>query len=208
MFSIILLFLMGCAKSNVAVSASKEVVMPEEERASAEIEPPAYESIVIPKTSYKTSKWIDFEVSMDLMWYTIVGLHLPEYPDVTFWCTAGNVAAEDSAGKSEMILGMPILNVYLADLTGDNLPEFCATVKIGSGVIDTRVVVYDYVAKKSYNLEDRFYYDYSLFLENGNLMVSQSKYPLLENEVIATGQLAILDGELTPIGIDRTTPEQ
>ena len=208
MFSIILLFLMGCAKSNVAVSASKEVVMPEEERTSAETEPPAYEPFVIPNTSFKPSKWIDFEVNRDLMWHTVVGLQLPEYQDVTFWCTAGSIVAEYSEEKEEMILGMPILNVYLADLTGDDLPEFCATVKIGSGVIDTRVVVYDYAAKKSFDLEDRFYYDYSLFLENGNLMVSQSKYPLLENEVIATGQLAILNGELMPIGIDRTMPEQ
>jgi hypothetical protein len=71
---------------------------------------------------------------------------------------------------------MPVWNVYLADLTNDGKPEFCATVSYGSGIVDTRIVVYDYVMSKSYELADRMSYDYTLSMQGGQLMATQTKY--------------------------------
>jgi len=103
--------------------------------------------------------------------------------------------------------GMPVWSVYLADLNGDGLPELCATVSMGSGIVDTRVVVYDYASNKLYELSDRTYYDYSFFIENGRLAVTQYEYT--DGAVRSVGELAIIDDELVVIGIDRTitTPE-
>ena len=98
------------------------------------------------------------------------------------------------------------LERYLADLTGDGLPELCAAVSIGSGIVDERIIVCDYAASKTYELQDRSYYDYLLYLDSGRLMAKQSSNADTERETLATGQLAILDGELTAIGIDRTIP--
>ena len=55
-----------------------------------------------------------------------------------------NVKAIDSNGERNIISGMPVWNVFLADLTGDGLPEFCATVSIGSGIVDERIIAYDW----------------------------------------------------------------
>jgi len=131
-------------------------------------------------------------------------LELPEYPDTTFQWTPYEIKAIDSNGEKILLYGMPVWNVYLADLTGDGMPEFCATVSIGSGIIDTHVTVYDYAAGKQYDLSDRMLYDYALSMDGEQLIVSQSEY---NGAILATGNLAIVNGELTAIGIDQRRPE-
>ncbi len=108
------------------------------------------------------------------------------------------MSAVTADGEKPLIDGMPVWNVYLAALTGDRLPELCATVSFGSGIVDTRVIVCDYAdGGRLYELSDRMRYDYALSLENGRLTVTQSAY---NGEKLAAGDLAIINGVLVSPG--------
>ncbi|MFZ7102384.1 MAG: M56 family metallopeptidase [Peptococcaceae bacterium] len=157
-------------------------------------------------SSYEPRKWFDYYFAGQMPWGRSLELELPEYPDTTFRWTPEKVTAIDADGEKELFPGMPVWNVYLADLTGDGLPEFCATVSLGSGIIDERIIVCDYALGNIYDLNDRMYYDYALYLDSGRLMVKQTKYPDPQSDTLATGELAIVDGELTATDIDRTKP--
>ncbi len=149
---------------------------------------------------YEVSKWLDYFHDEKMPWEGSLELRLPQYPDTVFRWTPYEVKAIDSDGEKVLFSGMPVWNVYLADLNGDGLPEFCATVSFGSGIVDNRVIVYDYAAGKAYELADRMQYDYVLSLQDGRLIVTQSEY---NGPEIASGELALADGELTAKGIDR-----
>lgn len=151
---------------------------------------------------YQPQVWLDYYLSKEFpSGDTTAGRTFPEFPGVEFIWTPGKLVAKDSKGERELLFGMPIWNIYMADLTGDGLPEFCATVSFGSGVIDNHIVVYDYAADQTYTLSDRMYYDYALFLDHTRLAVMQTKYPNPKGDVLATGELAIVNGELVAIGI-------
>ncbi|WHH59310.1 hypothetical protein [Petroclostridium sp. X23] len=157
--------------------------------------------------SYEPRKWFNYYFHEQMPWARSLELELPEYPDTVFQWTPYEVKAIDADGEKTLFSGMPVWNVYLADITGDGLPELCATVSFGSGIIDERITVFDYATGNTYDLNDRMYYDYALYLDNGRLMVKQTKYPDPQSDTLATGELAIVGGELTAIGIDRTRPE-
>lgn len=55
---------------------------------------------------------------------------------------------------TQLYTGMPIWNTYFCDLTGDGFPDLCSTLTFGSGIIDSRIIVYDYANGASYTLED------------------------------------------------------
>jgi len=152
-------------------------------------------------SSYEPREWFDYYFDEQMPWGKSMELELPEYPDTVFQWTPYEVKAVDSDGEKTLFSGMPVWNVYLADLTGDGLPELCATVSIGSGIIDERIIVCDYATGNTYDLSDRMYYDYALYLDNGRLMVKQTKYPNPQGDTLATGQLAVVGGELTAIGL-------
>lgn len=156
---------------------------------------------------YEPRKWFDYYFDEQMPWGRSLELRLPEYPGTVFQWTPDEVKAADADGEKTLFNGMPVWNVYLADLTGDGLPELCATVSLGSGIIDERIIVFDYATGNGYELNDRMYYDYALYLDNGRLMVKQTRYPDLQRDPLATGELAIVGGELTAFGIDRTRPE-
>ena len=156
---------------------------------------------------YEPRKWLDYYFDEQMPWDGNLELELPEYPDTVFQWTPYEVRTVDSGGEKTLFSGMPVWNVYLADLTGDGLPEFCATVSLGSGIIDERIIVCDYATGNIYDLNDRMYYDYALYLDDGRLMVKQTKYPDPQSDALATGELAIVGGELTAKGIDRTIPD-
>ncbi len=147
---------------------------------------------VIPK--YETQKWLDYFTDDALPWEVSKELTLPEFPGVTFIWTSEKV----TAGDKELIWGMPVWNVYLADLTNDGKPEFCATISFGSGIIDTRIIVYDYVSDKAYQLADRMYYDYYLSMQDGRLMVTQTDY--MDRKPLASAELQLMNGEIFRFG--------
>lgn len=146
----------------------------------------------IPK--YEARNWIDYFGKAEMPWSESKELTLTEFPGVTFTWTSEKV----TAGEKELFRGMPVWNVYLADLTNDGKPEFCATVSVGSGIIDNRVIVVDYVTGKAYQLSDRMHYDYFLSLDNGKLMVTQTNY--LDGKPLVTAELRLVNGEIFRFG--------
>ena len=161
----------------------------------------------LPVSVYEPRKWLDYYLDEQMPWTSTDDLMLDEFPGVMFSWTSEKVTAANDNGIKDLFLGMPVWNVYLADLNGDGLPEFCATVSVGSGVVDDHIIVCDYANDKLYELSDRMYFDYSLSLENGRLVVKQTRYPSPQSAVLATGELGIVDGELIVVGIDRTRPD-
>ena len=146
----------------------------------------------IPKCETRT--WLDYFGTDEMPRNESKELTLTEFPGVTFKWTAEKV----TAGKKELFRGMPVWNVYLTDLTNDGKPEFCSTVSLGSGIIDNRVIVFDYVTDKEYQLSDRMYYDYFLKLDNGKLMVTQTDY--LDGKPLVTAELQLVNGEIFRFG--------
>ncbi|MDR1629504.1 MAG: hypothetical protein LBS36_04745 [Oscillospiraceae bacterium] len=138
-------------------------------------------------------------------WDSVIDLDIPEFEGIKFKWTFEKI----TANGEDILFGMPVWSVYLADLNGDNLPEICASTSFGSGIVDNRIIVYDYFNKKSYELSDRMVYDYSLSLENGKLVVKQTAYnePPGTGKDRGTGSLAIINDELATVGIDRIKPE-
>lgn len=118
-------------------------------------------------------------------------VELSELPDITFTYQAGNVLISDDKGVVKEFGGMAEIcaNGYFYDLTGDKVPELCMTMQIGSGMIDTRIVVYDCVKGKTYQLADRCHFDYSLHIINGELVVNKSLY--MTEQIVEQGGLAI-----------------
>ena len=122
-------------------------------------------------------------------------INLPIYPDVTFSYNQAQIIASKPFDTSELtdhtilITGMPIWNAYFADLTGDDYPEICATYTFGSGIIDSRIIIYDYAKGSSYELSDRGYFDFTLRLNeaDGYLYVDKTKYNT--DELVETGRL-------------------
>lgn len=162
----------------------------------------------IPPTTYEPQKWVDFFRDGELPWTSTYDLTLDEFPGVMFNWTSGKVTATEHNGIKDLFTGMPVWNVYLADLSSDGLPELCATVSFGSGIVDTRVIIYDYANDRLYDLSDRGYYDCFLSIKDSQLVVTQAGFSNnSDNDIQAIGSMAIIDGELVTFGIDRTLPE-
>ncbi len=127
---------------------------------------------------------------------------VPAFPGVTFRWKDENwgdsILAEEN-GKTRMLFsGMPVWNVFFADVTGDGKPELCASVYFGSGIVDEHIVVYDYVNKQSYVLWDRGTFDYHLSLDDGALQVIKRIFntSILPTDNGAFGELVMEDGLL------------
>ena len=139
-------------------------------------------------------KWFDYTENPSAMDDEST-INLPIYPDVTFSYNQEQIIASKNFDTSELtdhtilITGMPIWNAYFADLTGDDYPEICATYTFGSGIIDSRIIIYDYAKGSSYELSDRGYFDFTLRLNeaDGYLYVDKTKYNT--DELVETGRL-------------------
>ena len=139
-------------------------------------------------------KWVDYyENGLGMNWDSVSKIELPEFPEVTFTYTPYKVETTNNVETKTLLWGMPVWNVYLMDLTDDGLPEFCATVSVGSGMVDSRIIVADYYNDKTYTLEDRGEYDYFLRMVDGNLVVVQTKYRV--HTALAVGKLALVPSE-------------
>ena len=139
-------------------------------------------------------KWFDYTENPSAMDDEST-INLPIYPDVTFSYNQAQIIASKPFDTSELtdhtilITGMPIWNAYFADLTGDDYPEICATYTFGFGIIDSRIIIYDYAKGSSYELSDRGYFDFTLRLNeaDGYLYVDKTKYNT--DELVETGRL-------------------
>ena len=145
----------------------------------------------------QTEKWFDYlENPEEMNWDERLEIALPEYPGVTFRWYPEKMEAVTENEITPLYTGMPIWNTYFCDLTGDGLPELCSTITFGSGIIDSRVIVYDYANGASYTLEDRGKYDYSLRLDgsDGSLCVVQRAHD--SGDIAAVGELFFSDSGL------------
>ena len=135
-------------------------------------------------------EWFDYlETPDEMKWDGSLEISLTEFPDVTFRWTSGEMLAVKGSKSASLYTGMPIWNAYFCDLTGDGLPELCSTISWGSGMIDNRVIIYDYANGVSYELSDRGCFDFTLrFHEaDGYLYVDKRKYNT--DELVETGRL-------------------
>ena len=136
------------------------------------------------------TKWFDYlETPDEMQWGGRHEINLPEFPDVTFRWTYGEMMAVTGNEITSLYTGMPIWNDYFCDLTGDGLPELCSTISWGAGMVDNRVTIYDYANGARYELSDRGYFDFTLrFNEaDGYLYVDKKKYNT--DELVETGRL-------------------
>ena len=146
------------------------------------------------RSSARAEMWFDYlEKPEEMNWDGRLEINLPEYPGVTFRWYPEKMEAVTENEITPLYTGMPIWNTYFSDLTGDGLPELCSTLTFGSGIIDSRIIVYDYANGVSYTLEDRGKYDYSLRLNetDGCLWVNQKKYD--SEDIVASGKLLFTD---------------
>ena len=135
-------------------------------------------------------EWFDYlETPDEMKWDGSLEISLTEFPDVTFRWTSGEMLAVKGSKSTSLYTGMPIWNAYFCDLTGDGLPELCSSISWGSGMIDNRVIIYDYANGVSYELSDRGCFDFTLrFHEaDGCLYVDKRKYNT--DELVETGRL-------------------
>ena len=145
-------------------------------------------------SSAHTEPWFDYlEKPEEMNWDGNLEIELPEYPGVTFRWYPEEMEAVTENEVMQLYTGMPIWNTYFSDLTGDGLPELCSTLSFGSGMIDSRIIVYDYANGTSYMLEDRGKYDYSLRLNetDGCLWVVKKAYN--SDDIVASGKLLFAD---------------
>ena len=140
-------------------------------------------------------KWFDYlEAPEEMNWDGRLEIDLPEFPDVTFRWYPGKVEAVTEAGIIPLYSGMPIWSVYFYDLTGDGLPELFSTLSFGSGLIDSRICIYDYANGASYELADRGYYDYMLRLDNRDGCFYVDKKIYGSDELVLSGRLVFSGG--------------
>lgn len=81
-----------------------------------------------------------------------------------------------------------IHNVYFTDLNGDEVPEVCFDMKVGSGIIRHVVKVYDYAAGELYSLKEPPSNYCSLLEEDDRLLV---RYPVRIPDEFLTAPLAL-----------------
>ena len=148
-------------------------------------------------TDGTVTEWFDYlETPDEMVWDGRLEINLPEFPGVTFRWYPEKMEAVTEEGIVPLFHGMPIWNTYFCDLTGDRIPDLCSTYTFGSGIIDSRIIIYDYANGASYELSDRGYFDFTLrFNEaDGYLYVDKTKYNT--DELVGTGRLVFKNNSI------------
>ena len=148
-------------------------------------------------TDGTVTEWFDYlETPDEMVWDGRLEINLPEFPGVTFRWYPEKMEAVTEEGIVPLFHGMPIWNTYFCDLTGDRIPDLCSTYTVGSGIIDSRIIIYDYANGASYELSDRGYFDFTLrFNEaDGYLYVDKTKYNT--DELVETGRLVFKNNSI------------
>lgn len=136
-------------------------------------------------------KWFDSLNGDEMVWDGIREYAPDEFPGVTFRWSYGHLEAVTEEETVTLYTGMPIWSVYFCDLTDDGKPELCSTISYGSGMIDDRILIYDYAGGVGRELSDRGNYDYVLNMQEGSLVAEKRAY--LQEELIESGELVFLN---------------
>ena len=139
----------------------------------------------------KAIKWFDSLSGDEMIWDGVREYDLDAFPGVTFRWSPLQLEAVTDEGIVTLYTGMPIWSVYFYDLTGDGKPELCSSLSYGSGIVDDRIIVYDYEAGASYELSDRFHFDYVLRMQEDSLVVE--KREAMQGEIVETGELVFIN---------------
>ena len=100
------------------------------------------------------------------------GVTLDEYKDIVFTRTSYDYSLE---ANGERLFG-GVFSFYAADFNNDGYRELCLGVSVGSGIIDERIMIYDYHNDKViFSLDDRLNHDYYLTLNNDQLYAKETK---------------------------------
>lgn len=104
------------------------------------------------------------QVSDTLDWNADYSFEMSEFPGVIFTWNSEGVTAEGSENRpaEKLYYGMPVWDIYLYDINEDGKREICSNVSLGSGMIDDRIMAFDYANGELYELADRGYSDYSI----------------------------------------------
>ncbi len=146
------------------------------------------------RDSVTVTKWFDYLHDSPMPWEGSLETEISDYPGITFRWTPYGMISIHKGKETELFTGMPIWNAFFRDLTGDGKPEICSTISVGFGMIDNRIIVFDYAKGVSYELSKRGEFDYSLFLQDGNLMVNKHRYN--SDELLEVGHLANINGDI------------
>lgn len=139
-------------------------------------------------------KWFDYLEAPDEMYGDgRLEISLPEFPDTTFRWYPEKMEAVTEDKIIPLYTGMPIWNTYFCDLTGDGLPELCSTLSFGSGMIDNRIIIYDYANGVSYDLQDRGVFDYTLRQNGSDNQLYVDKNSYMGGGLLTTGRLVFED---------------
>ena len=151
--------------------------------------------------SADVTKWFDYlDAPNEMQWDGSLEIDIPEFPNVTLRWSYGEMVAVKGNEVTSLYTGMPIWNTYFCDLTGDGFPELCSTISWGSGMIDNRVIIYDYANGASYSLQDRGRSNYRLRQDErgGQLYVDKNAY--FGGGLLSTGQLVFKDSAIQILG--------
>ena len=139
-----------------------------------------------PLNSNNVIKWFDCLNGDEMAWDGVKEYDLDEFSGVTFRWHPERLEAVADGTTIPLYDGMPIWSVYFYDLTGDGNPELCSTISFGSGIIDDRIIIYDYAGGASYELSDRGNFDYVLNMQEDSLIVEKRAY--MQDELIESGE--------------------
>ncbi len=131
-------------------------------------------------------------------------IQVETFPGVTFLGDSVSVSAVKDGKETLLYTGMPIWDVYFTDLNGDGFPELCSTTSYGSGMIDNRVLIYDYANHIRYTLVDRGTYDYTLEWKDHTLRVVKWNY---NSTQIVTKGVLVFSGDRLQLHCQNGTVE-
>lgn len=113
---------------------------------------------------------------------------MPEYEGVAFECMHNKITANGEVIAS----GLPILQVYLADLNGDGRREIVTDSAYGSGILTKVISACDYSEKQLYLFSNNGFGNYlELFENNNELWVRVTEY--LGESVLSEKKLELSD---------------
>lgn len=162
-----------------------------------------YVTVRIASEAGAVRKWFDFtEDPSGMERKKELTIALPEFPDVTFRYKPDQITAAEKDGvPAVLVQGMPIWNAYFCDLTGDGLPELCTCLSLGFGMIDERVIIYDFASGASYALADRGNYDFTLRFNSGDGCLYVDKRVYNSKKLVGSGRLVFRDSCILAEGL-------